>query len=247
MFRVYPCPSVAKLAFVMAGVASSMPPLVAQDPARPSPSSTTFRTDARLVRVSVVVHDRDGWPVRGLTAGDFELLEDRRPVPVSLFFVEGAESPARPATTDNVVTNSIEGPSASGVTLILYDRLNTHWDQQRQAKDHVIKFLRQLRPTDRVGFYVLEDEVVTVLHDFSRDAASLLKALERASSQPSGALAASEEPARPDAAADAMDLRLESWVTSPQQQVSGFFTARRLKSTTLAMEAIARSLAAART
>ena len=50
-------------------------PLVGQQP--PAPSQTpSFRSGVNLVLVDVVVRDRNGAMVRGLTADDFELLED---------------------------------------------------------------------------------------------------------------------------------------------------------------------------
>jgi hypothetical protein len=41
-------------------------------------------SDIRLVQVSVVVHDSRHEPVDGLTAKDFQLIDDGREVPVSV-------------------------------------------------------------------------------------------------------------------------------------------------------------------
>ena len=49
-----------------------------QDPARPQ-----FRTGVEVRRLDVVVVDRDGRPVRGLTAADFTILEDGKPQKIS--------------------------------------------------------------------------------------------------------------------------------------------------------------------
>jgi VWFA-related protein len=56
--------------------------LVAQQPA------ATFRSSSSLVRVDVVVRDRDGNPVRGLTAADFVVTEDNRPQQITSFTFE---------------------------------------------------------------------------------------------------------------------------------------------------------------
>jgi VWFA-related protein len=56
--------------------------LVAQQP------TATFRAASSLVRVDVVVRDRDGNPVRGLTAADFVVTEDNRPQQITSFTFE---------------------------------------------------------------------------------------------------------------------------------------------------------------
>jgi Ca-activated chloride channel family protein len=48
-----------------------------------------YRAAADLVRLPVVVTDRDGLPVAGLTADDFDVREDGRPQQIA-FFAEGA-------------------------------------------------------------------------------------------------------------------------------------------------------------
>lgn len=54
-----------------------------------------FRAGVDVVRLPVVVTGRDGQLVRGLTAADFEVLEDRRPQTVA-YFAEGAPGEALP-------------------------------------------------------------------------------------------------------------------------------------------------------
>ena len=63
------------------------------------PASETFgeTIDVRVVNVDVWVTDRDGNPVTGLTADDFEVREDGRPVELSNFyeFTDGLDATAR--------------------------------------------------------------------------------------------------------------------------------------------------------
>ena len=53
-----------------------------------SQQDQTFRASTRIVPISVVVHDRSGKPVEGLTAADFRIMEDGVERPVALFAVE---------------------------------------------------------------------------------------------------------------------------------------------------------------
>ena len=59
----------------------TLSPLAAQEaPPDPVAQSFTDTTAVRLVNVEVSVTDKKGRPVPGLTAADFQLFEDGRPV-----------------------------------------------------------------------------------------------------------------------------------------------------------------------
>ena len=61
---------------------------VAQEPARgtePQPPSVGFRAEVDFVEVPAIVTDRSGGFVRGLTAGDFTVLEDGEPQALTVF------------------------------------------------------------------------------------------------------------------------------------------------------------------
>ena len=70
--------------------------MIAQTPVAPT-QPPTFRADTRLVEVNVIVHDKSGQPVAGLTRGDFTLLEDGKEQPIDVFSVEGIEDRPSPA------------------------------------------------------------------------------------------------------------------------------------------------------
>ena len=53
-----------------------------QAPQEPTP---TFRQGVEAVQLSVIVTDREGNPVSGLTADDFEVLEDKVSRPITTF------------------------------------------------------------------------------------------------------------------------------------------------------------------
>ncbi len=65
---------------------ASAPLGATQPPAqRPTPEPLTFASDVRMIRLDVSVVDRAGRPVRGLMAEDFRILEDGKPVSLSVF------------------------------------------------------------------------------------------------------------------------------------------------------------------
>ena len=65
--------------------------------AQPAPETFGETIDVRVVNVDVWVTDRDGNPVTGLTADDFEVREDGRPVELSNFyeFTDGLDATVR--------------------------------------------------------------------------------------------------------------------------------------------------------
>ena len=69
----------------------------AQAQQEPAPETFGETIDVRVVNVDVWVTDRDGNPVTGLVAGDFEVREDGRPVELSNFFefTDGLDATAR--------------------------------------------------------------------------------------------------------------------------------------------------------
>src|SRR5437868_3838738 len=160
---------------VVTGLACGAATLVAlaQVPGQPP----TFRTDARLVEVSVVVHDQKGEAVAGLTRDDFTLFEDGRAQAIDLFSVESAAATradampevrsdtAAPAAA--VFSNHLGTAAHGSVTAILFDRVNTRLEDQHPARDQIAKFLREIRPDDRIALYSLEWNRTRVLHDFT--------------------------------------------------------------------------------
>ena len=149
----------------------------------------TLRTTTRLVNLTVVVRDRGGAPVRGLTAADFTVLDEGKPQKIRVF--QDANAAATAGAGGSIAARmKISGPwppwvfanfdPGAGVpphaAVILLDGLSTSITDQRFARLQILKFLARLQPGDRVGLYVLGREL-RVLHDFTADTGSLLKEL----------------------------------------------------------------------
>lgn len=95
-----------------------------------TPQTPTFRSGVELVQLDVSVYDSDHHPVRGLTAADFTLREDRRALPIAtLAEVNLPDAPAvtaawqRDAAYD-VATNDL---ADRNLFVILIDDTNL-WD-----------------------------------------------------------------------------------------------------------------------
>lgn len=93
--KTFACVSV----FWLAALAPQDPQEAQQPPQQTAP---TFRSSAAVIEVDVIVRDRNGKFLSGLTADDFEIFEDGKPQPVQQFYVvSGAPDTGRgPAGAD---------------------------------------------------------------------------------------------------------------------------------------------------
>ncbi|MBK5256597.1 MAG: VWA domain-containing protein, partial [Vicinamibacteria bacterium] len=104
-----------------------------------------FGSDVALVQVPVFVSGRDGAAAQGLTAADFRVEEDGKPVNVVSFrFVD---------TTSEEQQESIRGASAARRRfLLLFDKSFTDPAGLARARNYAIEFvLNDLAPSDLVG------------------------------------------------------------------------------------------------
>ena len=209
----------------------------------------TFRANVRLVNVNVIAHDSSGQPVRNLAASDFRIYEDGKQQKIEVFAIEAdpiaptVRPPAR--TRPAVFSNRPAERTAGGVTVVLLDRLNSSFEDQKSARDQILKLLASARASERIALYVLESDVITVLHDFTSDSSRLIAVLNRYLGTTSVELARSEE-APPDFARTgiaALDADTEAWLLRTQEMVSEIYLRRRAELTTDALEGIAHHLA----
>src|SRR5262249_15333363 len=166
-----------------------------QTPSQQAPAPV-FRSSTRLVQVNVVVHDKHGQPVTDLKKEDFTVLEHGKPQAISFFEMDSASTiaaqPAAPLAPD-VFTNlpARRGGVPTGITVILVDLVNTGWADQHYAREGLLKFLKQIEPQDRIAIFTLGGRGLTLLHDYTTDAASLVERMKTAKSELSATLDAS--------------------------------------------------------
>lgn len=217
-----------------------------------SAQQPTFRSGVRLVNVSVIAHDNAGQPVKNLAAADFRIYEDGKEQKIEVFAIEADRLAPTPSaassptpSTPGVFSNRLAERPSGGVTVILFDRLNSTWEDQKNARDQILKLLANIRSSDRVALYVLESDTITVLHDFTSDSGRLIAVLNRFLGTTSVELSRSEERA-PDFARSGVaseDADTEAWLARTTMMVAEMYLRRRAELTTDALESIANHLA----
>ena len=155
------------------------------------------RVTTRLVLVDVVVTDKQGHPVTGLTANDFVLLEDGKPHPIASFsFEQPAAEPvaAPPPLPQHVHTNRAQYRLPPGpLTILLLDALNTPTGDQVTARRQMIRYLQsQAKFTQHTAVLALTNRLI-LLQDFTTDPELLEAAIEQYATQPSTVLARADQ------------------------------------------------------
>jgi VWFA-related protein len=170
--------SIFALLPALAAISFSLPMQVRKpEDQKPKP---VFSVTTRLVQASVIVQDKNGRPVTGLKKDDFVLRVGRKEREISVFSEEttAARPPAEmlpPGVYSNELARQPGIPNS--LTAVLFDTLNTKWADQLMSKKNVAEFLSQIQPQDRVAIFVLGRKL-RVLHDFSNDSASLVRAIQ---------------------------------------------------------------------
>jgi VWFA-related protein len=153
---------IALLAGAAAGPAAAIqapapPPSAAASPA-PVPASpapdASFPSQVDVVTVDVVVTDKKGQPVTGLTRSDFQVVEEDAAQNITSF--EAVQLPAtaseKPAPRPRVSTNLDRESHAGRSFVILFDDIHLTLVGARNAKAAVAQFLKTgVREGDRVS------------------------------------------------------------------------------------------------
>jgi Ca-activated chloride channel homolog len=115
----------------------------------------TIRVDTSLVTVPVIVTDRDGRFVTGLTRADFQITEDGKPQEIATFM----------ATNEPFTV------------ALLIDTSSSTQDNLDLIRNAAISFVKQLQPQDRV-LVVTFDEKVKFLGDFTSNRSQLQRKIK---------------------------------------------------------------------
>lgn len=204
--------TILALAIVLAG--ASICSSAAQEQRRP-----TFRSGRDIVSVDVVVRDRSGNIVRGLTAADFEIREDGKPHEVVGFsFQEISETTVAPIATADLLagaeermadapSTALEPKPMTGVDVagrrlmvLLFDLSSMQPEDVQRAIDSANTFVsEQMNPADLVAVATISSQL-DVLVDFTGDRTRVAATLNQlaytegtATPPPDAATAATDE------------------------------------------------------
>lgn len=136
-----------------------------------------FRTGVELATADVTVVDRDGTPVRDLTAQDFLVRVDGAPRAIaSVQFVEfGTEPVPDAASVPLHATNEHAGRGR--LLAFVVDQGNIRAGGGRSALVRAAALLDRLTPADRVALFVVPGPALTI--PFTSDLARVREALQR--------------------------------------------------------------------
>lgn len=130
----------------------------------------TESIDVRVVNVDVVVTDRDGKPVTGLTAKDFEILEDKRPRTITNFYEVRGGAPVESAETPVLQPRNF---------ILFIENRAMHPVVRKHVTSELAKFIdAQLRPGDRASV-IAWNLSLDILAPLTSDKAALHAAIEK--------------------------------------------------------------------
>ncbi|HEX6642448.1 MAG TPA: VWA domain-containing protein [Thermoanaerobaculia bacterium] len=162
------------LMVLLLGLAS---PLAAQQ----SVSSAGETIDVSLVNVDVFVTDKKGRRVTGLTAADFEILENGRVQPITNFaeYAGGDKAAGAPQATP--------APAAKRTIVVFVERFSLPGFRTKPMFDALRKTLRgAVRPGDSASVIFWDNASAYTLQDFTDDVPSLEAALTEVEHQSTG-------------------------------------------------------------
>jgi len=155
----------------------------------PAPRLSGLTVNVRLVVLDVVVTDRTGKPVDGLTAKDFRVLEDDQEQRIRS--IEPPTAHTLPPVSVAVGVSAVFDPAQpasfghSPANILVLDQLNTHFADSSFARRSLHDYLTGQpallpQPTTLLTVY---DEHFKQLQAFTRDRDALLRALAAAPAQ----------------------------------------------------------------
>jgi VWFA-related protein len=154
-----------------------------------------IQVKTELVVEVVVVKDKDGKSIRGLTEKDFIVTEDDVPQTIGLFQFEKFDDtptpflePAHPAPAVKSPPEAVPNkpaPSRSRyqdrrLLVLFFDMMNTYPPDQLRAFTAADKFIRtQMKAADLMAIMTFQKGVVSMLQDFTADKIALLDTLTK--------------------------------------------------------------------
>ena len=146
-----------------------------------------FKTETVLIQVPVVVTDKKGNHLRGLTKDDFVLSEDNKDQKISTFeeFVAANTKISAPLLQPNSYSNvAIAGKEPRAVTVIAIDEVNTPYLDQAIGRHELVKYLANNIDTSQVlALMIMTSHGVKVVQGLTGDPEQLAQVLKKVSGE----------------------------------------------------------------
>jgi len=146
-----------------------------------------FKSETTLIQVPVVVTDRSGNHIHGLTKADFTILENGKAQKIAtleeIVPASGASTTPIAGNPGGVFSNMTPDESKPrSLTVLLLDEVNTAFLDQSYGRKQLVKYLaNHLDSSQPTGLMVLTGKGVSVLSPLDSDPATLITALKKAS------------------------------------------------------------------
>jgi VWFA-related protein len=129
---------------------------------------------SRETILDVMVTDKDGSPVHGLTQADFSIEQDGKPQTIRSFHeASKAEERALPKLAPGVYSNLGATPESGPVNVILLDLLNNKTTSMVYAKKATIEYLKTMPPGTEVAVFELSaNRGLRMVQGFTSDGAA---------------------------------------------------------------------------
>ena len=142
----------------------------------------TIRTGTQLVILDVVVQDRNGNPVHGLSRSDFTVLEQKHPQTVRNFEEHTTANPPKPGPTlppmpPGTFTDYTPTPPSGTLNILLLDALNTPMSDQAYVRYQLQQYVKKAQPGTRVAIFGLSHRLF-MLQGFTSDPSTLRDVVE---------------------------------------------------------------------
>lgn len=192
MFRRSPTLAlVAALSAATLASSTAGPAAHAQEPTADSrPELFLESVDVDVVELEVIVTDRQGNPVRGLSREDFRIFEDGQPVELTNFYaVEGARRvlPAEEAAAAAADPSAAALPPDQLLNLaVAVDNANIQPPNRKRVLDQLkLHLSKVVRPGDRV-MVIGMDRSIRVEQSLTEDMSAVLAAIDRLAESTAG-------------------------------------------------------------
>lgn len=142
-----------------------------------------FKSETVLIQVPVIVTDKTGNHVRGLSQSDFELRESGREQKISnLEEIVTNRNPlsASPRRAGEFSNTAIVGDTPRAITIVALDTINTPYLDQTYGRQQLLKYLADnVQPGSAMALVSMGSHGVRTIHELTSEPGELIEALKK--------------------------------------------------------------------